>query len=180
MSKAKDWKSKFKKSHEAEATAEIELNGFKFIGRRPPLDVWIRSGRMPQSLFEAMLKLQKGEIQEVSAESLGSTDTMALLRFQRDLLLYAVFEPKIVLENAGEDEVLYQDLVENEPELAEAIIAWVMKGCEGIPVKTEKGEVSVEALNGFRQKRPGGIPIGVGVNSSDVWDSPESSPVPAG
>ena len=180
MNRAQDWKRRFKKPQQADVTAEIELNGFKFIGRRPPLEIWIRSGRMPQSLFEAILKLEKREIDEITPETVNSGDTVALLNFQRDLVLYAVKEPRIVLADAKDDEILYQELVENEPELVEAIISWVIKGCEGIPVKTKEGEVSVESLSGFRQKRPGGLPAWARTDSADVRDEAERAAIASG
>ena len=40
--------------------------------------------------FEAILKLEKREIDEITPETVKSGDTVALLNFQRDLVLYAV------------------------------------------------------------------------------------------
>lgn len=139
-------------------TAEIELEGFKFLGRRPPLMLWIKSGRVPQALMRTMLRASKGEEVEFEAETLSADEMTSLISLQQDAVLASVVDPKIVMGAAGPGEVSYQEFCERFPNVVDAIVNWVLSNCPGIPVKTETEDTSVEALGRFRQKRPGGVP----------------------
>lgn len=149
-------------------TAEIELEGFKFLGRRPPLMLWIKSGRVPQALMRTMLKASKGEDVEFEPESLGAEEMTSLIALQQDAVLASVVDPKIVMGTPGPGEVSYKDFCEKFPNIVDAIVNWVLSNCPGIPVKTETEATSVEALGRFRQKRPGGVP---------PWAEPDSANV---
>jgi hypothetical protein len=160
---------------QAEPTAEIELEGFKFIGRRLPLKEWIRAGRLPAGLLRQMLAGQEPETGAEAAE-LSPDEIVGSIHFQRDAVMFAVAEPRIVAhEHPAEDEISYADLCTNSPELVNAILQWIFAGCPGVPVAMKEGSVSVDALHQFRQQQSRGTSVRASVDESEVRDAAQPS-----
>lgn|SRR5262245_11340489 len=160
MSKASDYRKR--RQSAAEPTAEITLpSGAVFICRRPPLEVWIAAGRIPQSFLHQHLGKTPGE----GAEQISGEDTVASIIFIRDAMTYAVVEPRLVPGTTNDDELDPADLA---PEDFEFLTHWIMAGSAGVPVRTKGGEASVESLSRFRQKQPGGGPFSLESDSKQV------------
>lgn len=146
-----------KRKAKAELTAQITLpSGAVFTMRRPPLDLWIASGKVPQSFLRAMLQAQEaGPNADVN---LSADETIDGLTFVTESVIYACVEPRVAL-NPESDDVL--DLAELDTDDFQFLTGWVQQGCPGVPVRTKSGgEVQVESLQRFRQKRPGGSAAG--------------------
>ena len=160
---------------EEEPTAEIELCGFRFLAKRPPLSVWIRSGRLPQSLLVQLLNLEKDPDAEISSSTIPVEDLPQTVDFQREAVLHAIVSPRIVTGRPGDGEFSYMALCEQRPDLINAIVGWVLLGSPGVPVKTTEGELSVDALSRFRQDQPGGgVPATDRADGADVRHTAES------
>lgn len=159
----------------AEPTAEIELKGFKFIGRRLSLREWIRAGRLPAGILRQILVNRPNEA-EADTTSLSADEMVASIAFQRDAIVYAVVEPRIITHSGSiaEDEIRYAEMCQVSPELVDAILQWIFAGCPGVPVPTKEGGVSVETLTRFQQKQPGGTPLRVSTDESEIRDEAES------
>lgn len=155
-------------TREPELTAEVELVGFRFIGRRIPLQSWIRAGKLPQAILRQIFS-NEGDIEIIPTE-LSADEVIQSIEFQRECVCTAVVEPKIVAHDQplADDEIGYADLCLQMPELVEAIISWAIAGSPGVPVKTKEGEVSVDTLARFQQKRPGGTSAGAGNDGEQV------------
>lgn len=152
---AKIWQEqaeKAQKQEEAE-TAEINLDGFEFIGRRLPLQEWVRAGRVPQGLTAQFIRIQRGEQTDIKESDLTSDEVIEAMKFQPDAICYCVVKPKIVRHSlplqAGE--VRYSEVFSKTPELIDKIMTWVFQGCPGVPVKTKNGVTTVEAVENFRE-----------------------------
>lgn len=163
--KASDYR---KNKQKGELTGKVQLpSGAEFVMRRPPLDVWIAAGKVPQSFLRAMLEAQQGSATPDSI-NLNAEETLAGLEFITELVIYACVEPKVGLAPESDDVL---DLAELEPEDFQFLTQWVQNGCPGVPVKTKTGEVELPKLQRFRQKRPGGGGIiGDSVDLSEVRD----------
>lgn len=169
---ASQWKQRLAEqaaAREPEITTETELAGFRFIGRRVPLQSWIRAGKLPQGILRQIFSDEKKDI-EISPAELSADELIQSIEFQRDCVCTAVVEPKIVAHDGplAEDEIRYADLCVQSPELVEAVLSWALAGSPNIPVKTEEGEVSVDALARFQQERTERASVGVGVDGEQV------------
>lgn len=134
-----------------EKTAEVEVpSGATFTLRRPPLQAWINAGRVPQAFvkFAVGVMVNPERLQDVSEE-----EFVVGMKFISDAIRYACVSPRLVDGGTGDDEL---DPTELDPVDYEFLTKWVMAGSPGVPVATKGGETSIEALNRFRQKRPGG------------------------
>ena len=159
-----------KRKAKAELTAQITLpSGAVFTMRRPPLDLWIAAGKVPQSFLRAMLQAQEaGPNADVN---LSADETIDGLTFVTESVIYACVEPRVAL-NPESDDVL--DLAELDTDDFQFLTGWVQQGCPGVPVRTKTGgEVQVESLQRFRQKRPGGGAAGDIADSGEVWAEAE-------
>jgi len=158
-----------KKKQKAELTGEITLpSGAVFKMRRPPLDVWIAAGRVPQSFLRAMLQAQEGGA--AADVNLTPDETIDGLAFVTEAVIYACVEPRVAL-NPDSDDVL--DLAEIDSEDFQFLTQWILQGSPGVPVKTKTGEAQVENLQRFRQKRPGGGTAGDSVDGGEVREEAE-------
>lgn len=155
---AKQWEALLSATQEPEEepTAEIELLGFKFVGRRIPLQLWVRSGRLPQALLKQMLEARNGEDSSVNADRMTPQEIVASINFQRDAVCGSLVEPRIVDhgEELKEGELRYSYICEGRPDLVDAIVQWVLAGSPGVPLRVKEGEMSVNALSTFPDKRP--------------------------
>jgi len=146
--KARDYR---RLRQQREVTAEVTLpSGAVFTLRRPSLDLWIASGRMPQTFLRAMLETQQatpGAQVVFSAE-----ETMVGIHFVRDLVCFACVSPRVAINPASEDVL---DLAELDAADYQFLASWVQAGSPDVPVTTENGEVPQEGVARFRQKQPG-------------------------
>lgn len=147
--KASDYR---KAKAKGELTGTVTLpSGAEFVMRRPPLDLWIAAGKVPQSFLRAMLEAQAAG---PGADAVLTPDeTIDGLAFITEALIYSCVEPKVAL-NPTDDAVL--SLMELDSDDFQFLTGWIQQGCPGVPVRTKGGEVEVENLARFRQKRPGG------------------------
>lgn len=167
--KASEYRKRIAK---AELTAQITLpSGSVFTMRRPPLDLWIAAGKVPQSFLRAMLQAQEAGPQ--ADVNLSPDETIDGFTFVTEAVIYACVEPKVAL-NPDSDDVL--NLAELDPDDFQFLTNWVQQGCPGVPVRTKQGaEVQVQNLQRFRQKRPGGGAVGDSADGGEVRDAAESS-----
>ena len=146
--KARDYR---RLRQQREVTADVTLpSGAVFTLRRPSLDLWIASGRMPQTFLRAMLETQQatpGAQVVFSAE-----ETMDGIHFVRDLVCFACVSPRVATNPASEDVL---DLAELDAADYQFLASWVQSGSPDVPVTTENGEVPQEGVARFRQKQPG-------------------------
>lgn len=161
-----------KKKQKAELTGEITLpSGAVFKMRRPPLDVWIAAGRVPQSFLRAMLQAQEGGA--AAGVNLTPDETIDGLAFVTEAVIYACVEPRVALGSTAPDVL---DLSELDPEDFQFLTTWIQEGCPGVPVRTKQGaEVQVQNLQRFRQKRPGGGSAGDSTDSGEIREASEST-----
>lgn len=146
----------------SELTAEVTLpSGAVFTLRRPPLQVWIAAGKIPQSF---LLKMQSGANPTAAVEAMDSKETMQALTFVRDAIVYACVSPRLVPGTTADDEL---DPAELHPEDFTFLSKWIMTGSPDVPVATKGGEVPAESLDRFRQKQPGGV-AGTGADGEQV------------
>lgn len=161
-----------KRKAEREPIADLTLpSGAIFKVRRPPLQVWITSGKVPQSFVRSMLN---ANLNGITAEALDPEETVSGLIFLRDAILYAVVEPRLIPGGTGENEL---DPAELDPEDFEFLQRWILRGSPGVPVLTKEGETTIESLNRFRPKRTGGRPFSPSTDSDEV--QPKTEPVAA-
>jgi hypothetical protein len=146
--KARDYR---RLRQQREVTADVTLpSGAVFTLRRPSLDLWIASGRMPQTFLRAMLETQQatpGAQVVFSAE-----ETMDGIHFVRDLVCFACVSPRVATNPASEDVL---DLAELDAADYQFLASWVQAGSPDVPVQTESGEVPQDGIGRFRQKQPG-------------------------
>jgi hypothetical protein len=146
--KARDYR---RLRQQREVTADVTLpSGAVFTLRRPSLDLWIASGRMPQTFLRAMLETQQatpGAQVVFSAE-----ETMDGIHFVRDLVCFACVSPRVAINPASEDVL---DLAELDATDYQFLASWVQSGSPDVPVQTESGEVPQEGVARFRPKQPG-------------------------
>jgi len=154
----------------AEAIGEITLpSGAVFRMRRPPLDVWMAAGRIPQSFLRAMLEAQQGA--PGAAVQFSTEETLEGLTFLTEAVIYAAVEPRLAIQSDDPDVLLLADL---DPEDFRFLTQWIQAGSPGVPVRTTTGgEVQPEKLARFRQKRAGGGFVGDQSDSGEVRDEAE-------
>lgn len=156
-------------------TTELTLpSGAVFTVQRPPLQVWLMAGRIPQSFVKQMLE-GKGEM----PEELSPEDTMASIAFIRDALLHAVVSPRLVV-GADPNSETELDPSELDPDDFLFLSRWIMTGSPGVPVATKGGEIPLANLNRFRQKLPGGGFVGDSPSGEQVRNETEQAAGAAG
>ena len=145
------------------ATTELTLpSGLVVTLQRPPLQVWMLAGKIPQSFVKQLLD-GKGELpEEQSAE-----DTLAGIKFVREAILYAFVSPKLVID-ADPNSETELDPADLDPQDFLFLSRWVMTGSPEVPVATKGGEIPLASLNRFRQKRPGGGFADTGIDGEQV------------
>ncbi|MFZ9311171.1 MAG: hypothetical protein ACO24O_06695 [Arenimonas sp.] len=147
-------------------TADITLpSGFVATLRRPPLQMWIQAGKVPQSLLRKMLAARG----QTAPGAISEEEALQAMVFLRDAVVFAFVFPRLVLGADPADETAL-DPSELDPADFEFVAQWVMQGSPGIPVAMEGGQVSTDDLSRFRERRPGGrfvdvIPHGAQISS---------------
>jgi len=157
------------KRQTVELTGEITLpSGAVFTMRRPPLDLWMAAGRIPQSFLRAMLEAQQGGSN--ANVQFSPEETIEGLNFLAEAVVYSCVEPRVAIKSDDSDVLLLSEL---EAEDFRFLTGWVQAGSPGVPVKTETGEVQPEKLRRFRQKRPGGGFVGDSDDGGEVRNEAE-------
>lgn len=109
-------------------------SGFVWKLRKPDLEGYIMTGRLPQSLVEQFLEAAErrgvvpSELQQANAERfiktpLNKDESMASLIFVRELVREACVVPRIVIGGVGNDEI---DPTEVDPEDFKFIRDWCL------------------------------------------------------
>ncbi len=152
-----------------ELTGEVTLpSGAVFKMRRPPLDVWMAAGRIPQSFLRAMLEAQQGG--GGANVQFSTEETLDGLAFLAEAVVYSCVEPRVTMQSDDPDVLSLSEL---DAEDFRFLTGWVQAGSPGVPVKTKTGEVQPEKLTRFRQKRPGGGFVGDSDDGSEIRDEAE-------
>jgi hypothetical protein len=121
--------------------------------QRPNVGAWIRSGRVPQTVVQAMLGAVKsgGDAKSPAdamkfMKTLGQEQLFDVMKFMRDLVVETVLEPRIV-ENAppdSEDEISPGEIPDEDFDF---IAQWAMEGT----IDTKGGEqLTGKELKDFR------------------------------
>ncbi len=122
---------KLAKASDTDGVFDLTLpSGAVFKVKRPPSQQWILAGRLPSSLAEKLTGIQDssgGVDLERAQKTLSPGETIKMLEFGRDLLLYAVVEPKISIDPQGEEEIAPEDIL---PEDFNFLYQWAMSGGE--------------------------------------------------
>lgn len=160
------------KRQAAEVTGDVTLpSGAVFKMRRPPLDLWMAAGRIPQSFLRAMLEAQQGGAG--ASVQFSVEETLDGMAFLTEAVIYAAVEPRLALESDDPEVLLLADL---DGEDFRFLTSWIQAGSPGVPVKTSTGgEVQLEKLARFRQKRPGGGLADASPDGGEVRDEAESA-----
>jgi hypothetical protein len=170
MSKASAYRAKKAEKRSERPTGKITLpSGAEWVVCRPPLEVWIASGKFPQAFLKSTME---GGAGGAAVEQISDDDALKAIVFVRDAILEAVVEPRLVVGTTNEDEL---DPSEIEPEDFTFLTKWIMANCPGVPVETRGGQVAVDDLKTFRQKRPGGGAPRVELDSQAVQPAAEST-----
>jgi hypothetical protein len=148
------FKSKLKEARaEQEAHAvPMEFAGFPCKVIPLPLNVWMRSGRMPEALTHKYLTLAaKGD--DSAAPQLSPEEALGASAFRRVAVCRVVVEPSIIPEGQPADgELLYADIVETAPAFVAAVFDWIQLGCPMLK-EGEEGEALTGAdLGNFPDK----------------------------
>ena len=159
---AAEWGSKDKSLFTCPSGAVIEL-------RRLDRATLIMCGRLPQVLVEKVVNAY-GEVAQTPAtlEGVAAIKQTAILPTMIDAYLIAgVSRPKVVLSNA--DEAKGEKNVRDIPdEDRKAIFAELSKGSPSVPVETESGEVTLDALAEFPDAGQGTLGPAIGRDSEGV------------
>lgn len=155
------WRSHAKQTatvEEDEATGEINLDGFEFIGRRLPLQRWTKAGKVPQTLTAQMIRILRKEQSDVQEEELSTDALIAAQQFVVDAVCYVVKVPTLVTHTRPlkEGEVRYSEIFNDRPDLIDKIMAWIYAGCPGVPIKTKDGETDMKSVENFPDDSEGG------------------------
>lgn len=153
---------------QVERTADVTLpSGAVFTLRRPSLDLWVASGRMPQNFLKAMLEAQNATL--AAQINFSAEEQMDGIHFVRDLVCYACVNPRVAVNPDSEDVL---DLGELSPEDYQFLANWVQVGSPDVPVATATGEVPQERVARFLPKQPGRA-TGTGTDGVEVRDAAE-------
>jgi hypothetical protein len=134
-----------------DASVEIELpSGAVVRACRPGVEHWMLRGRMPEALSAVVLALTGDDRRKLTPAELAE-----LGRFNRDIVIATVVEPKIVLDAPGDGEIAYGDIPDAD---AEFLLEWARRAPE------------VASLESFRQRA--GLPA-AGAGVEDVRPAAE-------
>ncbi|TXH18430.1 MAG: hypothetical protein E6R03_02210 [Hyphomicrobiaceae bacterium] len=130
-------------------TADIPMpSGAVFTLRRPPLEVWMAAGKVPQSLLRRIAAAGDGNGKLDMAESLD------VMQFLGEAMRAACVSPRLSPDAHPDDpEVL--NPAELAPEDFEFLALWIARGCPGVPVATKGGGVETDDLAKFRASGQG-------------------------
>ncbi len=151
----------------AQDQLETEYDGFKLVLRRAPVSLWLRNGRVPQSLASLMLASFKDKDTDFQPEATAE-EVAAFEKFKQDVITYTCVEPKIIFEGSGVG-ISAEELEASAPFILEYIFHYGTRQIDGKPEASDEGEASVKTLETFRNDAPGAEGIaGDSVHGADV------------
>lgn len=124
---------------DAERPTEIVplQSGSVFELRRPDLEAYIKTGRLPQSLVNVGLKAWKGGPQNAAAD-MSDKEAVDALIFMREIVHDCTVRPKFVEFATNDNEIGAADML---PEDFDEIYHWAM---------THQGVAGIDGLQSFR------------------------------
>ncbi|HEX7313301.1 MAG TPA: hypothetical protein VF297_05245 [Pyrinomonadaceae bacterium] len=157
---------------------ELPVSGLVVEVVRPPLAAWVAAGQVPESMFGAATSVLRSGNSPVTPEDV---DIKEIMDFIFKVARASIKWPRVLGEGeqppAENDEALLEmtaeearnaawlDLSVLPPDDLMALLTWCMNGAPNVPVQTEDGEVSAEALRSFHSN--GGVP-GLGTDGGEV------------
>lgn len=161
MSKAAEYRKKVAESRETLPTEEVTMpSGFVWGLRRPDLQAWVLTGRLPQSLLEEgmkawrELKIVKGDVPDAEKLMAGMSDKDVLdsMIFMREIVRESCINPRI---GSGEDEIEPSEI---DPADFMFIFQWATGGAGVDGLRTfrtgqERGTPG-SSSHGKKQRRP--------------------------
>jgi hypothetical protein len=93
--------------------------------RKPPLYLWITSGRVPENLVKVMLQTQEQVPGMAPTTQYSHEQYKEMFRFMREVILATVVEPRITETPASDDEISPDDVPLDD---ANFIFRWAMAG----------------------------------------------------
>lgn len=163
-----DWRKKNEVVQRDQPTVPLLLpSGVTIEACRPPLDEWIASGRLPDSLVRTYLAAHPGPETEhaPAVEEVDQATALESITAMRRLVCATVVNPRVAENPETEDVMALADMPTKDFFF---IYQWALGGSPSLPVKTEEGEVSAEALANFRDKAGGRSTADAGVHSARV------------
>ena len=148
-------------------------SGNQVLLRRPPLQVWLSNGRLPQAITAAAIEaVQNGAEREeahaqVVARVVSATpeEQQATLKFMVDVVSYAFVSPKLVIGATGDDELDPSELEEGDFDF---VFKWATRSVPEMPVGKE---ATVETVKAFREGGSGQPPADAGGDVPNVSDA---------
>lgn len=156
--KASEWRSKATPEPNPELVIDLPLpSGFICKATRPSLETWIISGAAPLAFMDKVMQKHKsGAVRSPDEIEADIEDELAddpekverANRFMVDAVRRAVVYPRIVdkADPKNEGQIELKDLPDRDFAF---IFRWVLEGCPGVPVKTERGQIEVSDVNNF-------------------------------
>lgn len=133
-----------KKTAEQRPTEIVPLkSGSVFELRRPNLEAFLKTGRMPQSLVRTGMAAWKTGPQE-AAQNMSDDEAVDALEFMRDIVQDCTVKPKFVEVATRADEIGAADML---PEDFDEIYDWAM---------THQGVAGIKGLQSFRPRQARG------------------------
>jgi hypothetical protein len=114
---------------------ELELpSGLTVLVRRPPIQMWIAAGKLPENLVRTMLRAGQGTAPVVP--DMSPEQFKELFEFMRTTIVAAVVQPRIVDVPTNDDEIAPDDVPLED---AMFIFQWAMAG-GATPVQQRKAQ----------------------------------------
>lgn len=146
MNKAEEYRAAVAKARTSEGVDFTAPSGYTWKLRRPNLQGFIATGRVPQSLLETGMKSwqAQGKMPVDAKPEMSAEETMANLIFMREIVREACVSPKIAVGSSDPDTIDPAEMFESD---FMAIYEWVMTGGENAAV-----------LRNFRSRLERGTP----------------------
>lgn len=131
MSTASEYRQKAAEARKQLPTEKVTMpSGFEWELRRPDLQAWVVTGRLPQSLLTTGMKAWREQgitkADPVKAmQAMSDEDFFDAMIFQRELVREACINPRIVVGATGEDEIDPSELLDSDFIF---ILNWIMEG----------------------------------------------------
>lgn len=136
---------------------------FEFEAKRIPIQSWLMSGFLPESMARMILSVRTPEaFERIEDDAAAAVDEMsvdeqiALIEFQKKVATEVCVSPKLVYRDAtAEDEIDLRDpaFADIADKLIKALYAYAMGLSPAVPVATTTGEdTTVEAVETFPEK----------------------------
>jgi len=173
MAKRQSVEERFRARMEERRGVEVEFDGFPLRLQYAPLEVWVQSGRVPQTLAAAYVAAQTGRGGAGAAVGEGITDEEQrdYLEFKRRVVEFCSISPKIVFDarELANGEMSAEEVAAVVPGLLDFIYFFALRLQPGATIRTKGGEVEVDSLSNFRDDGDGPEkPVGIIVHGANV------------